>query len=199
MGAVSVLLLSGSERAGSLNHRLAAVAAEAVRRAGARVATLDLRALALPLYDGDLEKAQGVPGGARRLRDALLASDALLLATPEYNGFPPPLVINSFDWLSRLGAEDGKPTGLGATAGRPAGLLSASPGLLGGLRSLNYTRQYLSMAFAMMPVPQQFALAKAHEAFDEQGALKDPKQQATVEAVVASLLKVAGALKAAAA
>ena len=46
--------------------------------------------------------------------------------------------------------------------------------------ALNYTRQYLSMAFAMMPVPQQFALSRAHEAFDESGALKDAKQQALV-------------------
>ena len=67
--------------------------------------------------------------------------------------------------------------------------------LLGGLRSLNFTRQYLSMAIAMMPVPQQFALAKANEAFDEAGALKDPKHQAALEAVVGALVRVAAALK----
>jgi len=197
MQGIRLLLLSGSERQGSFNKRLATTAAQVAQRAGAVVAPLDLRALALPLYDGDLEKAQGVPDGARSLRDALLASDAMLLATPEYNGFPPPLVLNAFDWLSRLPAEDGKPTGLGATANKPVGILAASPGLLGGLRSLNFTRQYLSMAFAMLPVPQQFALAKAGEAFDEQGALRDAKQQAAVENVVSSLLRVAGALKAA--
>lgn len=197
MQGIRLLLLSGSERQGSFNKRLAAAAAQVAQRAGALVAPLDLRALALPLYDGDIEKAQGVPDGARALRDALLASDAVLLATPEYNGFPPPLVLNAFDWLSRLPAEDGKPTGLGTTANKPVGILAASPGLLGGLRSLNFTRQYLSMAFAMLPVPQQFALAKAGEAFDEQGALKDAKQQAAVENVVSSLLRVAGALKSA--
>jgi NAD(P)H-dependent FMN reductase len=195
MSTLRLLVLSGSERQGSLNKRLAAAAAQLAQRAGAQVTPLDLRALALPLYDGDLEKAQGVPDGARTLRDALLASDAVLLSTPEYNGFPPPLVINSFDWLSRLPAEDGRPTGLGATANKPLGILAASPGLLGGLRSLNYTRQYLSMTFAMLPVPQQFALARAGEAFDEQGTLKDAKQQAAVENVVASLLRVAAALK----
>ncbi|MBX3606446.1 MAG: NAD(P)H-dependent oxidoreductase [Piscinibacter sp.] len=195
MSELRLLVLSGSERQGSFNKRLAAAAGVAAERAGAQVALLDLRALGLPLYDGDLEKSQGVPGGARTLRDALLASDAMLLSTPEYNGFPPPLVINSFDWLSRLAAEDGKPSGLATTANKPVGLLAASPGLLGGLRSLNFTRQYVSMAFAMLPVPQQFALAKAGEAFDEQGALKDPKQQAAVDGVIASLLRVATALK----
>jgi chromate reductase len=197
MEGLRLLVLSGSERQGSFNKKLAAAATLAAQRAGAQVSALDLRALALPLYDGDLEKAQGAPAAARSLRDALLASDALLLATPEYNGFPPPLVINSFDWLSRLPAEDGNPTGLATTANKPVGILAASPGLLGGLRSLNYTRQYLSMAFAMLPVPQQFALSKAGEAFDEQGALKDAKQQAAVENVVASLLRVAAALKSA--
>jgi NAD(P)H-dependent FMN reductase len=198
MDGLRLLVVTGSERNGSLNRRLAAQAVAVARARGAQVDAFDLRALVLPLYDGDLEKSHGVPDGARHLRDALLASDAMLLVTPEYNGFPPPLVINSFDWLSRLGAEGGLPSGLGATANKPVGLMSASPGLLGGLRSLNFTRQYVSMAFAMLPVPQQFALSRANEAFDEAGALKDPKAQASMEAVVHALLRVAGAMKSAA-
>lgn len=199
MDGLRLLVITGSERSGSLNRRLAAVGAQAARARGAQVTGFDLRALALPIYDGDLQKEQGVPDGARRLRDALHTSDALLLVTPEYNGFPPPLVINAFDWLSRLDAEGSHASGLAATAGKPAGLMSASPGLLGGLRALNYTRQYLSMAFQMMPVPQQFALARANDAFDEAGALKDPKAQASVEAVLTSLLRVAAAWKVASA
>ncbi len=198
MATLKLLAISGSARHGSLNGRLLAAAAQVAASRGAQVDTIDLRSLALPLYDADLEKSAGVPEGARRLRDALLAADGVLLATPEYNGFPTPLLVNSFDWLSRLQAEGTVPAGLGATAGKPLGLLSASPGLLGGLRSLNFTRQYLSMAIAMMPVPQQFALSKAHEAFDEAGALKDAKQQASVDAVVSSLLRVAAALRIAA-
>ncbi|TXC65708.1 NAD(P)H-dependent oxidoreductase [Piscinibacter aquaticus] len=197
MSALRLLALSGSERAGSLNRRLLEVAATAARSRGAQVDHLDLRSLALPLYDGDLEKVSGVPEGARRLRDALRAADGMLLAAPEYNGFPTPLLINSFDWLSRLQAEGDAPAGLAGTTGKPLGLFSASPGPMGGLRSLNLTRQYLSMTIAMMPVPQQFALSRAGEAFDDSGALKDAKQQAAVEAVVAALLRVAGALKAA--
>lgn len=195
MATLKLLAISGSARTGSLNGRLLAAAAASAQARGAQVETIDLRNLALPLYDGDLEKSAGVPEGARRLRDALLATDGVLLATPEYNGFPTPLLINSFDWLSRLQAEGTAPAGLAVTAGKPLGLLSASPGLLGGLRSLNFTRQYLSMAIAMMPVPQQFALSKAHEAFDEAGVLKDPKHQAALDAVVASLSRVAAALQ----
>lgn len=197
MSALRLVALSGSERAGSLNRRLVEVAAKAAQARGAQVDHLDLRSLTLPLYDADLEKASGVPDGARRLRDALRAADGVLLSAPEYNGFPTPLLINSFDWLSRLPAEGDAPAGLAATTGKPLGLFSASPGPLGGLRSLNLTRQYLSMTIAMMPVPQQFALSRAGEAFDEAGALKDAKQQAAVESVVAALLRVATALKSA--
>ena len=195
MATLKLLAISGSARTGSLNSRLLAAAAASAQARDAQVDTIDLRSLALPLYDADLEKSSGVPDGARRLRDALLAADGVLLATPEYNGFPTPLLVNSFDWLSRLQAEAAAPAGLAATAGKPLGIVSASPGLLGGLRSLNFTRQYLSMAIAMMPVPQQFALSKAHEAFDEAGALKDPKHQAALDAVVASLIRVATALQ----
>jgi chromate reductase, NAD(P)H dehydrogenase (quinone) len=197
MSAVRLLAISGSERAGSLNRKLLDVAVKAAQARGAQVDTIDLRSLALPLFDGDIEKTSGVPDGARRLRDGLRAADGVMLATPEYNGFLTPLLVNSFDWLSRLQAEGDSPAGLAATAGKPLGIVSASPGLLGGLRSLNYTRQYMSMAFAMMPVPQQFALSRAHEAFEESGALKDAKQQAAVETVVGSVIRVATALKAA--
>ena len=195
MTTVKLLAISGSERSGSLNRKLLDAAAKSAQAQGAQVDTIDLRSLALPLYDGDIEKGAGVPEGAKRLRHAMLAADGVLLATPEYNGFPTPLLVNSFDWLSRLAADGAVPSGLAATAGKPLGIVSASPGLLGGLRSLNFTRQYLSMAIAMMPVPQQFALAKAHEAFDDAGALKDAKQQASVDAVVAALIRVAAALK----
>jgi chromate reductase, NAD(P)H dehydrogenase (quinone) len=142
---------------------------------------LDLRELALPLYDGDLEASQGVPAGAAALRDAIRDHDALVLVTPEYNGFPTPLVINAFDWLSRL------PDGLKATADKPVALLASSPGAFGGLRALNFLRQYLQMAFQMLVIPQQQAVGRAHEAFAADGKLADAKAQATLEGVIAAL------------
>ena len=83
MKPIRLLIISGSERAGSYNRSLARVAAAAARRDGSGVTEFDLRALALPLYDGDLEQGAGVPAAALELRDALLAHDALLLVTPE--------------------------------------------------------------------------------------------------------------------
>ncbi len=196
MTPIRLLVLCGSARAGSLNRKLAAVAGEAARQAGADVAELDLRALGLPLYDGDIEAASGVPAGAQALLDAVLACDAMLVVAPEYNGFPTPLLINAFDWLSRVGAQPPRPSGLAATANRPVALLAASPGALGGLRAMNYLRQYLQMAFAAIVVPQQFALGRANDAFDEAGGLKDAKAAQAVANVVQALDRLARALRA---
>jgi NAD(P)H-dependent FMN reductase len=195
MAATKVLVMAGSSRSGTLSGKLATAAEAAVRAAGAEVTRVDLRALAMPLYDGDIEAARGVPQGAKDLRALFAGHHALLLATPEYNGFPTPLVINAFDWLSRVPAEADLPQGLLATAGKVAGLVSSSPGALGGLRSMNYLRQYLQMAFGMHVVPQQFALGQAHAAFDEAGQLKDAKHLHALEGVVGAAVKLASLLK----
>jgi chromate reductase, NAD(P)H dehydrogenase (quinone) len=190
-----LLLLAGSARSGALSVRLRDAAQRLAEAAGASTRTIDLRALALPLYDADLEAAQGVSEGVRQLRDAIAAADAVLIVTPEYNGFPTPLLINAFDWLSRLQAAGDAAAGLATTAGKPVALLASSPGPGGGLRAMNFLRQYLQMAFAMLVVPQQFALGRAHEAFDEAGALKDAKAEQQVAAVVQALLRLARALR----
>lgn len=190
-----LLVMVGSSRQGSFNAALAGVVEQVARAAGAEVRRIDLRALQLPVFDGDIEAQSGVPARTLELVEAIHAVDGVVVVTPEYNGFPTPLFINAFDWLSRAPAQGDRPTGLQATASKPVAVLSASPGLLGGLRSLNFLRQYLQMAFAMLVVPQQFALVRASEAFDEQGGLKDPKARQSVELVVRSLLKLATALR----
>jgi len=119
------------------------------------------------------------------------------LPPPEYNGFPTPLVINAFDWLSRSPGQGARPSGLAITANKPLALMAASPGPLGGMRSMNFLRQYFQMSFAMIVVPQQYALGRANEAFDKRGALKDEKAQLAVAAVLSALGGLAGALHAA--
>jgi len=196
MKPIRLLIISGSERTGSFNRSLARVAAATARRDGCEVTEFDLRTLALPLYDGDIEHDAGVPAAALQLRDALRAHAALLLVTPEYNAFPTPLVLNAFDWMSRIPAAAPGGGGLATTANKPAALLSASPGPLGGLRSMNLLRQYLGGAFAMIVVPQQFALGRAGEAFDAAGALKEARSQHSVEGVLTAVGDLATALKA---
>jgi chromate reductase, NAD(P)H dehydrogenase (quinone) len=188
--STKLLLMSGSARNGAWSVKLRDAARAVADAAGAETSVLDLRALALPLYDGDIEATQGVPAAAATLRDAIAAHDALVIVTPEYNGFPTPLLINTFDWLSRL------KDGLAATADKPVALLACSPGALGGLRSLNYTRQYLQMAFQMLVVPQQQAVSKAHEAFAADGTLAGPRMAASVSSAVQAVLRLASAQRA---
>jgi NAD(P)H-dependent FMN reductase len=196
MADVRVLVISGSARQGSFNQQLASVAAGLAVHGGAAVTTVDLRSLELPIYDEDLQ-LKGAPDGARRLVQLFAEHDALLLATPEYNGFPTPLLINALGWVSVMPAADAHPAGPAALAGTVAGLLSASPGAFGGMRSLLATRQFLQMNLGMLVVPEQFGLVRADQAFDATGTLKDAASQAGVARVVSAVLRVARALKAA--
>jgi NAD(P)H-dependent FMN reductase len=180
-----LLLIAGSARQGAFSVALRDAARRLAEAAGAETSVLDLRALALPVYDADLEAAQGVPAGAIALRDAIAAHDALLLATPEYNWFPTPLVINAFDWLSR--AKDG----LAATADKPVAVVSSSPGPWGGVRSLALVRQFLSGVFQMAVVPTVLNVPRAAEAFTPAGDLADPKAAAALDKVVHAVLREA--------
>ena len=188
-----VLVMSGSARTGSFNRKLAALAAEAAQREGAEVTVLDLRALGLPLYDAD-DEAAALPAGALELRRVFAAHQAVLISAPEYNSFVTPLLVNSFAWLSRVPAGEGQASGLGVTAGKPTGLLSASPGALGGLRGLIFLRSFLSANFGMLVVPDTHSVSAANQAFDEQGKLTDAKHQAGLERVVRAVVKTATAL-----
>ena len=122
-----ILAFAGSARRDSLNKKLLQVAVAGARAAGAEVTVLDLRDLPLPLYDGDLEAAEGLPANARALKQQLRAHAGLLLACPEYNSSVTPLLKNAIDWASR--AEPGEAP-LACFEGKVAGLVSASPGAL---------------------------------------------------------------------
>lgn len=185
--AIQLLVTSGSSRTGSLNRRLAQVVAKSARAAGAEVTELDLAALALPLYNGDIEAA-AMPDGARELRRLFASHDGFIVAAPEYNGFVTPLLINSLDWASRPAADGDLPAGLAAMNGKAAGMVSASPGALGGMRGLLFLRSFLATVLGMMVVPETASIGQAHQAFDDGGALKDVKQQQAVERVVRSVL-----------
>lgn len=184
---VRVLIVPGSARRASLNLQLARAAAALLRDEGAEVTLADLRALALPVYDGDLEAEQGVPAGAKTLVEAFAAQEAVLVVSPEYNAFPPPLLINAIDWASRL------PESKAAMQGKPTALLSASPGALGGIRSLLVLRSFLALNPGLLVLPEQAGIAHADRAFDAEGRLADPKQAQLVAAALKSLLRVARA------
>jgi chromate reductase, NAD(P)H dehydrogenase (quinone) len=187
-----VLVFAGSTRRDSFNKKLAAVAADAVRKAGAEASLVDLREFPMPLYDGDLEAAEGVPPHAKRFKALMLAHAGLLIASPEYNSSISGVLKNAIDWASRQ--EPGEKP-LACFQGKVAGLVSASPGALGGLRGLVVLRSLLGN-IGVLVVPEQLAVSKAHEAFTPEGELVDAKQQASLERVaarVADLVRRLGA------
>jgi len=188
---VSVLAFSGSMRTDSLNKKLVRVAAAAVERAGGEVTHLDLRDLALPLYDGDLEAQSGLPEGARQLKQLMLAHDAFLISSPEYNSSISGVLKNAIDWASR--PVPGEPP-LVWFSGKIVGLMAASPGGFGGIRALATLRAILENLGSIV-IPKQVALPRAHEAFNEAGVLKDPKLQASIDALAQQLVEITSKLK----
>jgi chromate reductase, NAD(P)H dehydrogenase (quinone) len=181
-----LLIVPGSARSGSLNKALAQVAAAAGRAAGAAVTLVDLRDFPLPVYDGDLEKRDGVPAPALELAGVFRTHAAVLFVSPENNASMSALLKNTLDWMSRLRGDD-------PFAGRVAGLMAASPGALGGLRGLAHLRQTLQ-ALNMLVITEQFALPRANQAFDTDGRLSDARQQESMTRVVQRLLHIAGRL-----
>lgn len=184
--AVKILVFAGSARAGSLNKKLARVAAAAVNAAGAEATFVDLADYPMPLYDGDLEAREGVPAGARKLKDLFIAHQGLLIVSPENNASVSALLKNVLDWISR---QDGSESGLVPYQGKVAALAGASPGALGGLRGLTHLRAILQ-TLNVLVLSEQFALGRAHEAFNEDGSLKDAKQQHALTALTKKLVEV---------
>lgn len=188
---MKLLLISGSARKESLNAKLAAAAAKLASAQGVEtdlVAAADLR---LPLYDGDLEESEGLPAAVVALKARFLAADAVLFACPEYNSSITPLLKNLIDWVSRAGSDSEAP--LAAYKGKVAGLVSASPGALGGMRGLVTVRSILGN-IGVLVVPTQFALGKAHEGFDTEGNLSNDSAKKSLAAVVNEVIRVTKAV-----
>jgi NAD(P)H-dependent FMN reductase len=186
-----ILAFAGSARAGSFNKKLVALAANAARAAGGEVTLADLREYPMPLYDADLEAAQGLPEHAKRMKALFLAHDGLLVSCPEYNSSITALLKNTIDWVSRPAPGE---TPLQCFDGKVAALLAASPGALGGLRGLVHVRAILGN-IGVLVLPTQIAVGRAQEAFGPDGKLRDAKQQASVERLAAQLVTTVGKLR----
>jgi chromate reductase len=192
---VSLIAISGSTRAGSHNRMLLKVAATAAERAGAKVDFVELRDLALPLYDADLEAEHGLPPVVIAFKAACVAADGYLIAGPEYNGSLSAVLKNAIDWLSRPGPQPGEtPFTLAAFRGKVAGLMSASSGAWGGVRSLMHLREIIS-GVGVLVAAEQFALPSAHAAFTEDDQLRNDVYRSLVEAIGARAVQLARALK----
>lgn len=180
-----LLSFAGSLREGSYNKKLARLAHHVAEANGIEAVFVDLRDYPMPIYDGDIEAADGPPEQAHAFKALLGEYDGVFIASPEYNSSVTPLLKNTLDWVSRVRAKG--ETGLEVFQSRVFAISGASPGYYGTMRSLLMLRQILSVGLGATVIPQQLALPRAMDAFEENGSLKDPKMQTMLKDVVEAL------------
>lgn len=173
---IKILAFAGSARTDSFNKKLVKIAADGARAAGAEVSYVDFKDLPMPLYDEDLEAAEGLPKTVIQFKALLKEHQGFLIASPEYNSSISPLLKNAIDWASRP-APDEAP--MACFRGKVAVLMATSPGGLGGLRGLIHVRSILQN-IGVLVLPDQKAISNAYQAFDETGNLKDEKQRTDI-------------------
>ena len=191
---MNVLVFAGSTRIASHNRKLAREVAGLAREHGAEVTHLELGDFDVPMYNADLE-ARGTPADVMKLKQIFFEHPAWLVCTPEYNASYPALVKNTFDWISS--PVKGDPVwndDFRATRGKVVGVLSASPGALGGLRSQSHLVPLLFNLHCWV-APRTWALGRAADAFDENGRLKNEADRQRALAVVDQVLWAAARLE----
>lgn len=159
----TILGLAGSLRRASFNAGLLRAAAE---QAPDDV-RIDARTLhGVPLYDGDLEAAEGLPEAVVALQAALAEADGLLLVTPEYNNGVPGVFKNAIDWMSRG-------EGLKLFRGKPVAVIGASPGGFGTTQAQSHWLPVLRTLGTRPWFEGRLMVSRARELFDGDGNLSD--------------------------
>lgn len=179
---LTLLGLCGSLRRESFNRKLLYAARDSF--APMRFVEGDLR---LPLYDGDLEAAEGLPPGVVALAEAIRTADAIVIACPEYNKALPGVLKNALDWVSRVKG--------GVWRDKPVAIVSAAAGRAGGERAQYSLRLCLNpFRPRVLPGPEVL-VGNAAQAFDTDGRL-DPIAQKLLDELMADLRGIAGAARA---
>jgi chromate reductase len=169
----NILGFSGSLRRESFNAMLLRAASE-LAPAGTTVEIASIRGI--PLYDGDVEAAEGIPATVQELKSRIVAADGLLIVTPEYNNSIPGVLKNAIDWLSRPDEDIQKVFG-----GRPVAVMGTTPGKAG--TSLAQTA-WLPVLRTLGTVPWfggRMMLSNAHDVFDREGKLIDQKTRTRLQ------------------
>ena len=191
---MKLLIFAGSTRQQSFNRKLAGATAALARQSGAEVSHIELADFDIPMYNADLE-ARGTPADVMRLKVLMSEHPAWIVCTPEYNASYPALVKNTLDWVSSPVKSDPAWTdGFKSSRGKVVGVLSASPGALGGLRSQSHLVPLLLNLMCWV-APQNYALSRAGDAFDANGALINETHRKGVQAVLDQVLWAAARLQ----
>jgi NAD(P)H-dependent FMN reductase len=186
-----VLAVSGSLRTGSYNTSLLKVAVEMLEGLGANVKSFDFRANPLPIYDANTEKSDGYPESVLLLKSEVKGADAIVLAGPEYNAGPTPLLKNAIDWVSRRNPDRGAENEWDR---KVVAVISASPGQFGGVRAQYVYRNALSFLGAFV-LPNLVTLPLASDAFDVDGNLLNERTKRALEKNMVDLLEVSSRLR----
>lgn len=186
-----ILVFAGSIRTGAYSGRVADVAQKELAVQGALVTRISFADYPLPIMDEDLEAASGIPDNAMKLGRLFAAHDGLLIASPEYNSSIPPLLKNTLDWVSRI-SRDGE-WALKPYSGKVVGLCSSSNGNFAGIRGLYHLRNVL-MAVGTQVISEQCSVARAQDAFNEDGSFRDERTAKSMTRVCRTLIETAGLL-----
>ncbi len=182
-----ILAFAGSLRRASLNKRVLKTAIRGAELAGAEVTYIDLRDYPMPVYDSDDHEAYGFDENALRLQGLLAQHDGLLIASPEYNGSLPAALKNAIDWASRQSDRYERSK---IFRGKVAAMMTASPGSLGGVRSLAHLRGVLT-SVGVHVLPQELAVTFAEDKFEGSSwEMTDEKTKGNLEALGAALVEM---------
>ena len=174
---VTILGISGSLRARSLNTALL----EAMASLTADAVSIDSATLhGIPLYDGDVEAADGIPPAVAALKERIASADGLLLVTPEYNNAMPGVFKNAIDWLSRPPKDSAR-----IFLGRPVAVVGASPGGFGTILAQNAWLPVLRTLGTRPWFGPRLAVSRAGSVFDAEGALQDDQVREQIRTFVA--------------
>ncbi len=183
-----ILVFAGSIRTGSFNARLAANAAKQLVLMDVDVTHISLADYPMPLYDGDLEARSGQPENAVKLKHMFMQHQGIFIASPEYNASVTPLLKNTLDWISRV--REGREMPLAAYKDRVFALGGASNGGYGAMRSLLALRQVLEIGCGALVIPDQIAVPRAADAYDDKDNLKDEQTMNRLKGVLERLIEV---------
>ena len=177
---MKILGISGSLRKGSYNTALLK-AAVGLMPEGVQLEASSIHGI--PLYDGDLEAAQGIPPAVQALKDRVLQAQGLLLVTPEYNNSLPGAFKNAIDWLSRPSADIPKVFG-----DRPVGVIGASPGGFGTILAQNAWLPVLRTLGTRPWFGGRLQVSRAGNVFDAAGELTDEAIRAQLRKYLAGFV-----------
>ena len=181
-----ILFLAGSSRNKSSNKFVAQKAQEIAAKHDVEATFIDLKDFEMPLYNGDIEDASGLPKNAIKLKELFIAHDAIFIASPEYNSGYSPLLKNSLDWISRPHQENEIP--LSAFRNKIAALVAISPGGYGGIRGLVQLRMLLGNIMVTV-IPQQLAIPFSSKVLDDDGNFIDEAQEKSLTGIVEALIE----------